>query len=79
LEEKVTFLDALFGCWHKRMSFPITSRRGQRKPAAAAETGTYVVCLDCGKEFAYDWQTMRMQKPRKQTDYTHATVEAKAS
>jgi hypothetical protein len=22
--------------------------------------GTYVVCLDCGKEFAYDWRTMRV-------------------
>jgi hypothetical protein len=79
LEEKVTILDALFGCWHKRMSFPITSRRGQRRTGAAAATGTYVVCLDCGKEFAYDWQTMRIQQPRKQTAYTSATVEAKAS
>jgi hypothetical protein len=75
----VTILDALFGCWHKRMSFPITSRRGQPRPQAAAETGTYVVCLDCGKEFAYDWQNMRMQRPRKQTVYAPATVEAKAS
>ena len=75
----MTILDALFGCWHKRMSFPITSRRGQRKPEAATETGTYVVCLDCGKDFAYDWQTMRIQQPRKQTAYTSATVEAKAS
>ncbi len=23
-------------------------------------TGTYVVCLDCGKEFPYDWQEMRV-------------------
>lgn len=75
----MTIFDALFGCWHKRMSFPITSRRGQRRTGAAAETGTYVVCLDCGKEFAYDWQTMRMQEPRTQTTYTSATVEAKAS
>lgn len=21
---------------------------------------TYVVCLDCGKEFAYDWDEMRL-------------------
>jgi hypothetical protein len=20
---------------------------------------TYVVCLDCGKQFAYDWKSMR--------------------
>jgi hypothetical protein len=22
--------------------------------------GTYVVCLDCGKEFPYDWQRMEI-------------------
>jgi hypothetical protein len=22
--------------------------------------GTYVTCLDCGKEFAYDWKAMRV-------------------
>ncbi len=75
----MTILDALFGCWHKRMSFPLTSKRGQRKSGTAAQTGTYVVCLDCGKEFAYDWQNMRVQRSRKQTVYTHAEVEAKAS
>ena len=53
-------LDMLFGCWHKNFSFPITSKRGQRRSAAASVTGTYVVCLDCGKEFAYDWQTMKV-------------------
>ena len=26
----------------------------------AALTGTYVACLDCGKEFAYDWQQMKV-------------------
>ena len=29
-------------------------------PQAAALTGTYVACLDCGKEFAYDWQEMKV-------------------
>ena len=53
-------LDMLFGCWHKNFSFPITSKRGQRRSAAASVTGTYVVCLDCGKEFAYDWQEMKV-------------------
>lgn len=27
-------------------------------------TGTYVVCLDCGKEFAYDWKEMRVLDAR---------------
>jgi hypothetical protein len=54
------FLDILFGCYHKNFSFPITKKRGQRLSRAAALTGTYVVCLDCGKEFAYDWDEMKV-------------------
>jgi hypothetical protein len=50
---------SLFGCWHGRYSFPITVKRGRRS-AAALVTGTYVVCLDCGKELPYDWQRMRI-------------------
>ncbi len=53
-------VDALFGCWHKNYSFPITTRRGQRRSPAAAVTGTYGVCLDCGKEFPYDWHEMKV-------------------
>jgi hypothetical protein len=53
-------LDAFFGCWHSRYSFPITVRSGSRRSAAGALTGTYVVCLDCGKEFPYDWQEMKV-------------------
>lgn len=53
------FLDILFGCYHKNISFPLTKKRGQLSRAAAL-TGTYVVCLDCGKEFAYDWKEMKV-------------------
>jgi hypothetical protein len=74
----VTILDALFGCWHKRTTFPQTSRRGQRR-SAVSQKGTYVVCLDCGKEFAYDWQKMRVMHPRKEEIYAATPVEAKAS
>lgn len=52
-------LDVLFGCSHKSLSFPITRRRAQNSAAAGTIVGTYVVCLDCGKEFAYDWQRMK--------------------
>ena len=52
-------VDMFFGCWHKRYSFPITARAGQRRAEAAIPTGTYVVCLDCGKEFPYDWRQMK--------------------
>lgn len=54
------FFDALFGCWHANYSFPITVRPGSQRSRAASLTGTYVVCLDCGKEFAYDWQEMKV-------------------
>lgn len=51
--------DSLLGCGHKRYSFPLTVKKGRRNPAALL-TGTYVVCLDCGKEFAYDWKQMKV-------------------
>ena len=68
------FADLLFGCWHKHYSFPITTRPGQRRSGAAITTGTYVVCLDCGKEFAYDWKQMKVVSP----DYKPAAAIAGA-
>ena len=58
-------LDAVFGCWHQHYSFPITLR-GSRRNQAAALTGTYVVCLDCGKELPYDWNSMRVVTSRRE-------------
>ena len=53
-------LDALFGCRHERCTFPITARTGNRHSNQATNSPTYIVCLDCGKEFAYDWQQMKV-------------------
>jgi hypothetical protein len=53
-------VEVLFGCKHARYSFPVTVRRAKTRPQAAALTGTYVVCLDCGREFGYDWQQMKV-------------------
>jgi hypothetical protein len=75
----VKIFDALFGCWHKRISFPQTSKRGHRRCDAATHTGTYVVCLDCGAEFPYDWKKMRILSPSEARRVTHARVEAEAS
>ena len=50
--------DAMFGCRHSRYSFPITIR--SRRSSAASRAGTYVVCLDCGKELSYDWNAMKI-------------------
>lgn len=72
-------LDMLFGCWHKRLSFPISGKRGQRRTGAARPTGTYVVCLDCGREFPYDWRQMRIVSVREQQDSAQVSLEAKAS
>jgi hypothetical protein len=53
------FLDLMFGCPHKRFSFPITVRGARRRNnGAASVTGTYVACLECGQEFPYDWNEM---------------------
>ncbi|HEX6881502.1 MAG TPA: hypothetical protein VF135_14115 [Terriglobales bacterium] len=52
--------DMLFGCTHSNYSFPITAKGAHRNIPAASVTGTYVVCLDCGKEFAYDWEAMKV-------------------
>ena len=52
-----SILNALFGCSHRRTTFPLTPAR---KNGASR---TYVVCLDCGKEFAYNWADMRIGEP----------------
>ena len=53
--------DMLFGCWHRNYSFPISAKNANNThPHAALLTGTYVVCLDCGKEFPYDWDHMKI-------------------
>jgi len=57
-------LSTIFGCWHVRYSFPITIKRGTRSHASFT-TGTYVVCLDCGKELPYDWQRMKIVRGKK--------------
>jgi hypothetical protein len=44
-------IDVFFGCRHPRYSFPVTIRGTARRPQAGALTGTYVACLDCGREF----------------------------
>ena len=53
-------IDAVFGCRHARYSFPMTLRAGSRRGNSTQRTGTYVACLDCGKEFRYDWHEMRI-------------------
>ena len=56
----MSLLEMVFGCSHRRCSFPISAKSTQRRSEAASVTGTYVVCLECGKEFAYDWEAMKI-------------------
>jgi hypothetical protein len=46
----VKLLTAMFGCSHKRTTFPLTIAGTKR---------TYVACLDCGREFDYNWPEMQ--------------------
>jgi hypothetical protein len=63
-----SMMNSLFGCSHQRTTFPITLRRSYAGSAAVSGSvgSTYVACLDCGKEFAYDWKSMRMGEPMTQ-------------
>ena len=57
-------------CRHGHLSQPFSA--GSSQPARLRHTeweavtgdasGHYVVCLDCGKHFAYDWSQMRVMK-----------------
>jgi hypothetical protein len=60
-----SFINVLFGCSHRNTTFPLTpNRKSVAFPApSATRNGTYVVCLDCGKELSYDWNAMRVGKP----------------
>ena len=67
-------MNSLFGCSHRRTSFPMTPSRRTALTASnftgAKRNGTYVVCLDCGKEFDYNWKEMRLESPA----VSHANV-----
>lgn len=60
-------------CPHKNMSHPFAAAftaKHSAVPAGASgdwdtvapAAGHYVVCLDCGKKFNYDWANMRVIK-----------------
>lgn len=74
----MTIGDFLFGCHHKRTTFPQATKSGVRTSTTTRQTATYVVCLDCGKEFAYDWQQMRIVRAIKQKPQISSAVLSKA-
>ena len=50
----------LFRCQHRNLSMPM-SLTGSR---AITTPATFVVCLDCGRRFEYDWKQMRLHSGR---------------
>ncbi len=70
----MSLYDLVFGCSHKHCSFPITVRGKLRRTEAASVTGTYIVCLECGKEFPYDWKEMKLVHTRPETSPRTAQV-----
>ena len=60
--------DALsLGCHHRRISKPFAAAKAQSSGSSEWETvgastggSHYVVCLECGKKFGYDWSQMKM-------------------
>jgi hypothetical protein len=68
-------LDAVFGCHHSRYSFPMTSRLQNR--SGSSPKATYVVCLDCGREFPYDWKQMKVLTPGARESATVGTFATK--
>lgn len=62
-------LNLLFNCPHRHLTRPFTpvSHTG------AGHGETYVVCLDCAKQFAYDLRTMHVGKAIERT-HEHSVV-----
>ena len=54
-----TVLNLLFNCPHRHLTRPITPVG----KSGVAHGETYVVCLDCTKQFTYDLKTMQIGKP----------------
>jgi hypothetical protein len=51
-------LNLLFRCPHRRLTRPVAPITKAGEP----HSGSYVVCLDCGKQFEYDVKEMRIGK-----------------
>jgi len=61
-------LRMLLRCSHRHITRPITPAGDSR----VAQGGPYVVCLDCGTQFPYDWENMRLGRPIRQPRKTDA-------
>ncbi len=65
-----SILESIFGCSHRKTTFPLTPRCigvGRSAKSSGHPHGAYVVCLDCGREFGYDWSAMRISATASQS------------
>jgi hypothetical protein len=69
LEKVLNFL--ALSCRHNHLSVPFSmdvARNNQVhldwSEELPADSTHYVVCLDCGRRFAYDWSAMKVIKTR---------------
>jgi DNA-directed RNA polymerase subunit RPC12/RpoP len=65
-----SMLNLLFRCSHRRLTRPVAPITKAGQP----HSQSYVVCLDCGKQFEYDLNEMRIVKP-----INHSRIAAVAS
>jgi hypothetical protein len=59
-----SLINLLFRCSHHRLTRPLSAVT----KAGVPHGGTYVVCLDCGKQFTYDVKEMKMGKAIEHSD-----------
>ena len=68
---------SILGCPHNHLSFPIVTSEPRQRCACGSRIADpvlpagrpHVTCLDCGREFWYDWHRMRRVAPRPQPVY----------
>ncbi len=53
-----TVLNLLFRCSHRRLTRPVAAVTKAGQP----HSQSYIVCLDCGKQFEYDLNEMKIGK-----------------
>lgn len=60
-----SLLNLLFRCSHRRLTRPVAPITKPGQP----QSQSYVVCLDCGKQFEYDVKEMRIGKPIEHSEH----------
>lgn len=60
-------VEFFLGCQHKHLSFPVVSQEDRERDGAQAQP--HVTCLDCGREFWYDWKRMKQTAERPRNHY----------